>query len=127
VAPGDEILVRLPIPPMPAPGVITVEVGALQEGVAWYDSWLPVELDVRIGRRVVIATDPEDETRRRTAALLALLARELPDVVPSVVQMDAGPIAIDSDLPLIDAREDLDPVRVLARLAEVLHPPPPLT
>ncbi|MGI8757536.1 MAG: hypothetical protein ACR2MB_17095 [Acidimicrobiales bacterium] len=127
IGPGDEALVRLVIPAALPDGSVIVEVGALQEGIAWFDTWLRVELDVRPGRRVVVATSPEPEVTRRTAVLLTLLARDLPDVVPSIVQVEPGPITLDGNLPLIDAREDLDPHQLIERLGSILPPPPPLT
>ena len=128
VGPGDEILVRVPLPPTLPIGSAIVAVGALQEGIAWHDAWLSVMLDVRSGRRVVVAVTPDDRGRAQADAVVGALAFRLPDVVPSVVPVPEGPFELDTDLPVLDARAaDLDVDLLLTALADSLPPPPPLT
>lgn len=83
---GAEGLVRLPVPPgIPAEAHL-LEVGLVQDGVAWHDATASVELHHQPGRRVLLSTGvstfPHLGDDLITREVLAALARDLPDVVP---------------------------------------------
>jgi polysaccharide pyruvyl transferase WcaK-like protein len=86
VAPGDEVLVRLAVPSFPPPGPASLHLDLAVEGRHIVATVLEVPLEVQLGRRVLVSTGVSP-TRHLgddliTGAVLAALARDLPDVVP---------------------------------------------
>ena len=67
-------------------GAAYLQVGLVQDGVAWHDSMPKVALRVAPGRRVLVSTGvstfPHLGDDLITRQVLAALARNLPDVVP---------------------------------------------
>jgi polysaccharide pyruvyl transferase WcaK-like protein len=86
VAPGEEGLVRLEVPPTLPEGAKQLSVGLVQDGVAWHDAAATIDLAVELGRRVLVSTGvstfPHLGDDLITQEVLAGLARDLPDVVP---------------------------------------------
>ena len=85
VAPGEEVLVPLGLPAIFPVGTIALEVGAVQEFIAWYDARCEVVLDVRRGRRIVLLADDGDGAGSGRG-VVAAVARARPDVI--LVPMD---------------------------------------
>jgi polysaccharide pyruvyl transferase WcaK-like protein len=89
VPPGDETLVRVPLPPGLPAEATQVQVGLVQDGVAWHDARATARLRVQRGRRVLVSTGIS--TFRHlgddliTTQVLNALARHLPDVVPTLL------------------------------------------
>lgn len=86
VAPGEEGLTRLELPPVLPDGAKRLSVGLVQDGVAWHDAAAAIDLATDLGRRVLVSTGvstfPHLGDDLITQEVLAALARHLPDVVP---------------------------------------------
>lgn len=86
VPPGEDALVRLPVPVGLPDGAAYLQAGLVQDGVAWHDAKPRVGLRVVPGRRVLVSTGvstfPHLGDDLITRQVLAALARNLPDVVP---------------------------------------------
>jgi polysaccharide pyruvyl transferase WcaK-like protein len=86
VPPGHEALVRLAVPGDHLDRARRLEVGLLQEGVAWYDAKASVGLERRAARRILVSSGVStfahlgDDLILRE--VLGAIARDLPDVVP---------------------------------------------
>lgn len=97
VAPGQEALARLSVPAPDEEGRFRLEVGLLQDGVAWHDGRITVGLDVRPSRRVLVTTGvspfPHLGDDLITREILSAIACALPDVVPVLLSHSPGPLA----------------------------------
>lgn len=96
VSADDEALVRLPVPaPLPA-GAARLQVGLVQDGVAWHDATATTRLQVQAGRRVLVSTGISTFGHLGddliTTQVLAAIARYLPDVVPTLLAHPADGI-----------------------------------
>ncbi len=93
----DEALVRLPIPAELPDGAASVQVGLVQDGVAWHDAWVTARLQIQTGRRVLVSTGissfPHLGDDLITREVLGALARDLPDVVPTLLAHPTHTIA----------------------------------
>jgi len=93
----DEALVRLPLPAPLPDGATQLQVGLVQDGVAWHDAVAQVRLQVQPGRRVLVSTGistfPHLGDDLITSQVLAAIARHLPDVVPTLLAYPTDGIA----------------------------------
>ncbi len=89
IAPGEESLVRLPLPPGVPPEAVSVRLGLVQDGVGWHDADARIAVRHHRGRRVLVSTGisatPHLGDDLITDEILHALARHLPDVVPVVL------------------------------------------
>ena len=97
VAADDEALVRLPIPaPLPE-RTAQLQVGLVQDGVAWHDARASGRIQVQQGRRVLVSTGistfPHLGDDLITSQVLVAIARHLPDVVPTLLAYPTDGIA----------------------------------
>jgi polysaccharide pyruvyl transferase WcaK-like protein len=97
VAADDEALVRLPVPaPLPE-GAAHLQVGLVQDGVAWHDAVATARLQVQAGRRVLVSTGISTFGHLGddliTSQVLVAIARHLPDVVPTLLAHPVDGIA----------------------------------
>ena len=94
IAPGQEALVRLSVPPDGLVDRARLEVGLVQDGVAWYDAKATMGIEVRPSRRILLSTGvssfPHLGDDLITREILAAIARDLPDVVPVLVSGAGG-------------------------------------
>lgn len=124
VGPGQEALVRLSIPPVLPRDAQRLEVGVVQEGVAWHDGRVSIGIKSQPGRRVLVSTGVS--TFRHLGddlichEVLGAIARDLPDVVPVLVAHPTEGLAerfgcdvVDSpsSLPSPDTGPLADPLR----------------
>ncbi|MCB1038450.1 MAG: polysaccharide pyruvyl transferase family protein, partial [Acidimicrobiales bacterium] len=97
VDPGQEVLVRVPIPPWAPIEATAVKVGVVQDGVGWHDAEATVALRRIEGRRVLLSTGvsptPHLGDDLITRAVLEAVAIHLPDVVPVLLAHPAGDLA----------------------------------
>lgn len=97
IGPGEEALVRLPLPPWLPAGAARLRVGVVQDDVGWHDGRASVGLRVQRGRRVLVRTGLSSEPHLGddiiTREVLAGLARHLPDVVPVLLAHPTDSIA----------------------------------
>lgn len=97
VAADDEALVRLALPAPLPDGAVQLQVGLVQDGVAWHDARATAQLRVNPGRRVLVSTGisnfPHLGDDLITSQVLAALARHLPDVVPTLLAYPTNGIA----------------------------------
>jgi hypothetical protein len=97
VSADDEALVRIPLPPSLPAEAVQVQVGLVQDGVAWHDARASARLRVQTGRRVLVSTGISTFAHLGddliTRQVLDALARYLPDVVPTLLAHPADGIA----------------------------------
>ncbi len=97
VAADDEALVRLPLPAPLPDGVAQVQVGLVQDGVAWHDARASARIQVQAGRRVLVSTGISTFAHLGddliTSQVLVAIARHLPDVVPTLLSYPTDGIA----------------------------------
>lgn len=93
----DEALVRLPLPASLPEGAAQVQVGLVQDGVAWHDARASARIQVQNGRRVLVSTGISPFRHLGddliTSQVLSALARDLPDVVPTLLAYPTADIA----------------------------------
>jgi polysaccharide pyruvyl transferase WcaK-like protein len=97
VAADDEALVRLPLPAPLPDGTAQVQVGLVQDGVAWHDARASARIRVEAGRRVLVSTGistfPHLGDDLIASQVLTAIARHLPDVVPTLLAYPTDGIA----------------------------------
>ncbi len=89
VSADDEALVRLSLPPTLPDGAAQVQIGLVQDGVAWHDARASARVRVQAGRRVLVSTGISNFAHLGddliTTQVLTAIARHLPDVVPTLL------------------------------------------
>lgn len=97
IQPGEEALVRLPLPPWLPAGAASLRVGVVQDGVGWHDATASAGLRLQRGRRILVRTGISVERHLGddliTTEFLAGLASCLPDVVPVLLAHPSDGIA----------------------------------
>lgn len=97
IQPGEEALIRLPLPPWLPAGAASLRVGMVQDGVGWHDATASAGLRIQRGRRILVRTGISVERHLGddliTSELLAGLSSCLPDVVPVLLAHPADGIA----------------------------------
>jgi len=85
----DEALVRLPLPAPLPDGAVHLQVGLVQDGVAWHDAVASARLQAQQGRRILVSTGISTFGHLGddliTSEVLAAVARYLPDAVPTLL------------------------------------------
>lgn len=124
VNPGQEALVRLTIPPVLPVRAQRLEVGLIQDGVAWHEGRMTIGLRAQTGRQVLVSTGVSifrhlgDDLITRE--VLGALARDLPDVVPVLLAHPTDGLAArfgcevvpsPASLPSVETGPLADPVR----------------
>lgn len=93
----DEALVRLPLPAPLPDGATQLQVGLVQDGVAWHDAVATIRLQVQRGRRILVSTGISTFAHLGddliTSQVLAAIARYLPDAVPTLLAYPTDGIA----------------------------------
>lgn len=93
----DEALARLPLPDRLPDGATQLQVGLVQDGVAWHDAVASIRLQVQSGRRILVSTGISTFAHLGddliTSQVLTAIARHLPDVVPTLLAHPADGIA----------------------------------
>jgi len=89
VSADDEALVRLSLPASLPAAVAQIQIGLVQDGVAWHDARASARIQVQSGRRVLVSTGistfPHLGDDLITSQVLTAIARHLPDVVPTLL------------------------------------------
>lgn len=87
--PGQETVVRLPLPAWAPAEALFIEAGVVQDGIGWHGSLARVRLQRQPGRRVLVRTgvSPFEHLGDDLIAreVLTAIARHLPDVVPVIL------------------------------------------
>jgi polysaccharide pyruvyl transferase WcaK-like protein len=97
IPPGQETVVRLPLPAWAPDEALFVEAGVVQDGIGWHGSLARVRLARQRGRRILvrtgISTFPHLGDDLIAREVLGAVARHLPDVVPVMLAHPTAGIA----------------------------------